>query len=55
MREITIGLTDEELRALRASAAREQIDCATWVRRVALSVANGARVIAKQRETDVYA
>jgi hypothetical protein len=47
--EIKVFLTDEEMRRVTARADRELIDAGMWMRRTAVSIADGrARVIANE-------
>jgi hypothetical protein len=48
---VTCYLTDSELRHVKERADRELSDPALWIRRVAVSVAEGrARVFARERD-----
>jgi hypothetical protein len=50
-RVVSVSLTDAEMTAVRQRAEAELTDPGTWMRRVAISVANGAaRVVARERE-----
>jgi hypothetical protein len=54
--EIKCYLTDDELKCVVDRANRELSDPALWIRRVAVSIAEGrARVVARERDADVYA
>jgi hypothetical protein len=47
--QIKVFLTDEEMKHVRARADRELIDASHWMRRTAVSIADGrARVIANE-------
>src|SRR5262245_32415073 len=47
---VTLYLSDQELEQVQARANRELIDARMWMRRVAVSIANGtAKVVASER------